>query len=165
MVIDDYGHIAGLVTIEDVLEEIVGEIEDEYDTEEEDDIRPRGKGTFSVRASTLIDHFNAHFGMTLPNDEFDTIGGLVMKAFGRLPRRGESIELGRCWFRVLTADNRVFIYWNVVRGKKKIHQCLLSKLIFPVYLSVHLIHLQQSETGCQCDKQHKEISKQIKLCR
>ncbi len=120
MVIDEYGHIAGLITIEDVLEEIVGEIEDEYDTEEEDDIRPRGKGAFSVKASTLLEDFNHYFGTTFQDDEFDTVGGLVLKKFGRLPKRGESIELNKCWFRVLAVDSRRIDLLELRLGKQKL---------------------------------------------
>ena len=91
IVVDEYGGVSGLVTIEDVLEQIVGDIEDEYDFDEsEDNIIPEASGRFRVKAQTEIDDFNAQFGTTFANDEFDTVGGLVLQAFGRLPKRGEA---------------------------------------------------------------------------
>jgi magnesium and cobalt transporter len=87
IVIDEYGGIAGLITIEDVLEEIVGEIEDETDVAEKKPIRPMSDGTFFVEALTAIDDFNAFFDTEFSDDEFDTIGGVVVNAFGQLPSR------------------------------------------------------------------------------
>jgi magnesium and cobalt transporter len=98
--------VAGLVTIEDVIEEIVGDIADEYDVEDDQTIRREGDRQFTVRALTRIDEFNEYFGTDFPDDEFDTIGGLVMHAFGQLPRRGESVTLDGVEFRVLRADRR-----------------------------------------------------------
>ncbi len=107
IVLDEYGHVAGLVTIEDVLEQIVGDIEDEYDIEEEDGfIRKHPDGTYIVKAQTPIDEFNEYFNTTFSDDEFDTIGGIVLKTFGRLPKRGEAIKMSSWRFRVLQSDSR-----------------------------------------------------------
>ena len=107
IVVDEYGGVAGLVTIEDVLEEIVGEIEDEYDEDEEgDNIRLTAAGGYRVKATTLIEDFNEAFGTTLSDEAFDTVGGLLIHHFGRLPQRGEEMTLGDLRFRVQRADNR-----------------------------------------------------------
>lgn len=106
VVVDEYGGTAGIVTIEDILEQIVGDIEDEHDTDEDDDIRDQGDGTFAIRALTPIDDFNEEFHTTFSDEEFDTVGGLVMQRFGHLPRRGEYADLGGWRFTVLGADNR-----------------------------------------------------------
>src|SRR5437764_9072088 len=107
IVVDEYGGVSGLVTIEDVLEQIVGDIEDEYDFDESvDNVIPEANGRFRVKAQTEIDDFNAHFGTEFEDEEFDTVGGLELKAFGRLPKRGESITLQGLRFRVLRADSR-----------------------------------------------------------
>ena len=107
VVVDEYGGISGLITIEDVLEEIVGEIEDEFDTDEEDAfIRPIEHGQTLVNALTPIEEFNEHFNLEFSGEEFDTIGGIVMKHFGRLPSRNESIEIADLKFKVLTSDKR-----------------------------------------------------------
>ncbi len=95
IVVDEYGGVSGLVTIEDVLEQIVGDIEDEYDFDEsEDNIIAEANGRFRVKAQTEIGDFNAHFGTDFADDEFDTVGGLVLQAFGRLPKRGETTIIG-----------------------------------------------------------------------
>lgn len=106
IVVDEYGGTAGIITIEDILEQIVGDIEDEHDTDEEDDIRTLEAGRFAVRALTPIDDFNARFHTRFTDDEFDTLGGLVMQQFGHLPRRGEQTSIGGFRFTVLNADNR-----------------------------------------------------------
>lgn len=107
IVVDEYGGVSGLVTIEDVLEQIVGDIEDEYDFDEsEDNIIPEAQGRFRVKAQTEIADFNEHFATQLEDDEYDTVGGLVLKAFGRLPKRGESTVVEGFRFRVLRADSR-----------------------------------------------------------
>ena len=107
IVVDEYGGVSGLVTIEDVLEQIVGDIEDEYDFDEsEDNIIPEASGRWRVKAQTEIADFNAHFGTKFDDDEFDTVGGLVLRAFGRLPKRGETAVLEGLRFRVLRADSR-----------------------------------------------------------
>ncbi|WP_275287914.1 HlyC/CorC family transporter [Halomonas elongata] len=106
VVVDEYGGTAGIVTIEDILEEIVGDIEDEHDTDEEADIRDLGDGRYAIRALTPIEDFNEHFGTRLSDEEFDTLGGLVMQRFGHLPGRGEHTDIGGWRFTVLNADNR-----------------------------------------------------------
>jgi hemolysin (HlyC) family protein len=107
IVVDEYGGVSGLVTIEDVLEQIVGDIEDEYDFDEsEDNIIAEAGGRYRVKAQTEIGDFNAHFGTDFADDEFDTVGGLVLQAFGRLPKRGESTTIGDLRFRVIRADSR-----------------------------------------------------------
>jgi len=107
IVVDEYGGVSGLVTIEDVLEQIVGDIEDEYDFDEsEDNIIAESGGRFRVKAQTEIADFNAHFRADFVDDEFDTVGGLVLQAFGRLPKRGETATIGDFLFRVVRADSR-----------------------------------------------------------
>ncbi|MEO5764144.1 MAG: transporter associated domain-containing protein [Casimicrobiaceae bacterium] len=107
IVVDEYGGVSGLVTIEDVLEQIVGDIEDEYDFDESvDNVIPEANGRFRVKAQTEIADFNTHFGTRFENEEFHTVGGLVLKAFGRLPKRGEATALEGLRFRVLRADSR-----------------------------------------------------------
>ncbi len=110
IVVDEYGGVAGLLTIEDVLEEIVGEIDDEHDHEEAEFISAdgdrNGKPSFAVRALTRIEDFNEFFGCELDEEEYDTIGGLVMHELGRLPRRGERVEFGGFEFAVTKADKR-----------------------------------------------------------
>jgi magnesium and cobalt transporter len=106
IVVDEYGGVAGLVTIEDVIEQIVGDIADEYDVEEDQPIRREGERQYAVKALTRIEEFNEYFGTEYSDEEFDTIGGLVAHAFGRLPRRGETVKIGDLDFRVLRADRR-----------------------------------------------------------
>lgn len=106
IVIDEYGGIAGVITIEDVLEEIVGEIEDETDVEEGQLIRPVSDITFIVEALTPIEDFNAFFDTSFSDEEFDTIGGLVINAFGQLPTRNQTIRLNQFEFKVTHADER-----------------------------------------------------------
>ena len=107
IVVDEYGGVSGLVTIEDVLEQIVGDIEDEYDFDEsEDNIVPEANGRYRVKAQTEIADFNTRFGTDFSDDEFDTVGGLVLQAFGRLPKRSEATTIGDYRFRVVRADSR-----------------------------------------------------------
>jgi magnesium and cobalt transporter len=106
IVVDEYSGVAGLVTIEDVIEQIVGDIADEYDVEEDQGIRRDGDRQFTVSGTTRIDEFNEYFGTELGDEEFDTIAGLVMQQFGRVPRRGESVQLAGMEFRVLRTDRR-----------------------------------------------------------
>lgn len=107
IVLDEYGGVAGLVTIEDVLEQIVGEIEDETDVEEDDgNIRPFADKGHLVKALTPIDDFNDFFGTKLDEDEFDTIGGIVTQKLGHLPNKDEEVVIGQQRFRILAADNR-----------------------------------------------------------
>jgi len=107
IVVDEYGGVAGLVTIEDVLEQIVGEIEDEYDFDEaEDNIVQDLSGHYRVKAITEIADFNQTLGAEFSDEEYDTVGGLVLNKFGRLPKRGESVIIGDLKFMVLRADSR-----------------------------------------------------------
>ncbi len=106
IVVDEYGGVAGLVTIEDVIEQIIGDIDDEYDVEEDTQIRRESPCNFTVNALTRIEEFNEAFGLALPEDEFDTIGGYVAHAFGRVPRRGDQTMLDSLEFRVLRVAKR-----------------------------------------------------------
>ena len=106
IVIDEYGGVAGLVTIEDVLEEIVGEIEDETDAEADRFIRRISDQEFFVKALTPIEEFNAYFEINFSDEEFDTIGGLVTHAFGHMPARNEVTTIDRFEFKVINADQR-----------------------------------------------------------
>ena len=116
IVVDEYGGVSGLVTIEDVIEQIVGDIEDEYDYDDtEDNILLDRSGRYRVKAITEIADFNNHFGSAFPDEDYDTVGGLVLGRFGRLPKRGESIAIDGFTFQVLRADSR------------KIHSLLIDK--------------------------------------
>jgi magnesium and cobalt transporter len=106
MVVDEYGGVCGLVTIEDVIEQIVGEIDDEHDVEDDQTIRKERPREFTVRALTPISDFNRYFSTQYSDEEYDTIGGLLMQEFGRLPRRGETIKIRDLEFRILRADRR-----------------------------------------------------------
>ncbi|MFA6904185.1 MAG: transporter associated domain-containing protein [Gallionellaceae bacterium] len=107
LVVDEYGGVCGMVTIEDVLEQIVGEIEDEYDfDEDEDNIIAVGKGSWRIKAATEIEDFNAELGCDFSDEEYDTVGGLVLKAAGQLPKRGERITIDNMIFTVLRVDSR-----------------------------------------------------------
>jgi magnesium and cobalt transporter len=110
IVVDEYGGVSGLLTIEDVLEEIVGEIDDEHDQTEEEfiqvDSERSGRACYTVRALTRIDDFNDYFECELTDDDYDTVGGLVMHELGRLPRRGEELKFDGFEFRVTKADQR-----------------------------------------------------------
>jgi magnesium and cobalt transporter len=107
VVVDEYGGVAGLVTIEDVLEQIVGDIEDEYDFDEtSDNIQLDQAGRYRVKAQTEIEDFNEAFGTRFSDDDVDTVGGLVLKKLGRLPKRNEILELQGIRLQVLRADSR-----------------------------------------------------------
>jgi magnesium and cobalt transporter len=107
IVVNEYGGVAGLVTIEDVLEQIVGDIEDEYDFDEaHDNIRLDSAGRYRVKARTEIEDFNAAFSTSFSDQEFDTVGGLVLRHLGRVPKRNESVEIDGVRFQVLRADSR-----------------------------------------------------------
>ncbi len=118
IVVDEYGGVAGLVTIEDVLEQIVGDIEDEHDIDELDEkiVAERG-GQYRVKALTEIVDFNEVFGTDYSDEAFDTIGGLVLKRFGRIPKRGEQISFDNLSFKVLRADSRRMHLLQVVQKK------------------------------------------------
>jgi magnesium and cobalt transporter len=116
IVVDEYGGVSGLVTIEDVIEQIVGDIEDEYDFDEtEDNILLDRSGRYRVKAVTEIGDFNNYFNVAFPDEDYDTVGGLVVGRFGRLPKRGESIVIDGYGFQVLRADSR------------KVHSLLVEK--------------------------------------
>jgi magnesium and cobalt transporter len=107
LVVDEYGGVSGLVTIEDVIEQIVGDIDDEFDVEDDHNIRKEAERQFTVRGVTRIDEFNEYFGAHLSEEEgFDTVAGLLMKEFGRLPRRGDAATIDGFEFRVTRADRR-----------------------------------------------------------
>ena len=118
IVVDEYGGVAGLVTIEDVLEQIVGDIEDEHDIEGLDEkiVAERG-GQYRVKAITEIADFNEVFGTDYSDEMFDTISGLVLKRFGRIPKRGEQISFDNLTFKVLRADSRRMYLLQVVKKK------------------------------------------------
>ena len=113
IVVDEFGAVSGLVTIEDILEQIVGDIEDEFDEEEVADIRQLSRHAYAVRALTDIDDFNAQFNTDFDDEEVDTIGGLIMQTFGYLPKRGEEITLKNLQFKVTSADSRRLIQLRV----------------------------------------------------
>jgi magnesium and cobalt transporter len=107
IVVDEYGGVAGLLTIEDVLEQIVGDIEDEYDFDEtEDNIVSQPGGRFRIKAITELADFNAAFRTEYSDEDYDTVGGLIMNRFGRVPKRGEEIAIDDFTFKVLRADSR-----------------------------------------------------------
>ena len=118
IVVDEYGGVAGMVTIEDVLEQIVGDIEDEHDIDDVENkiVEERG-GQYRVKALTEISDFNDVFGTNYDDEEFDTIGGLVLKRFGRIPQRGEQVSFDNLAFKVLRADSRRMHLLQVVKKK------------------------------------------------
>lgn len=116
IVVDEWGGVAGLVTIEDVLEQIVGEIDDEHDIDEERFIRQVKPGEFIVKALTPVEDFNEQFRVGFDEDEFDTVGGVVVKAFGRLPESGEEVTLEGLRIAVVRADQRRVHLFRIVPG-------------------------------------------------
>lgn len=117
IVVDEYGGVAGLVTIEDVLEQIVGEIADEHDIIEEDSyIKEINDTEFTVKALTPVEDFNEHFSTKFSDEEFDTIGGIVINQFGRMPKRGEVVAIDDFHFKVLHSDSRRLRLLQVVRS-------------------------------------------------
>ena len=116
IVIDEYGAAAGLVTIEDVLEQIVGEIEDEYDFDEDTGILQRDAHTYTVKAHTTLEAFNDYFDTHYTNPHHDTIGGLVLNTLGHLPERGEQVRIADLTFAILAADSRKIRLLNVTRA-------------------------------------------------
>jgi magnesium and cobalt transporter len=114
MIVDEYGGVSGLVTIEDVLEQIVGKIDDEHDDDDEIDIQHHGANRYSVRALTPLQDFNDYFKTDFTNDEIETIGGYLLGHIGYLPERGESFTLQDLTFKVLSADSRHVHLYQVV---------------------------------------------------
>jgi magnesium and cobalt transporter len=106
IVVDEYGGVAGIVTIENVLEQIVGEIEDEHDIDDDAPILQRDDNNFTIKALTAVEDFNEFFETSWSDEDFDTVGGYVVNQFGHLPERGEQITIDRFQFTVLRADNR-----------------------------------------------------------
>ena len=122
IVVDEYGGVAGMVTIEDVLEQIVGDIDDEYDyDEDEDNIIQQASGRYRVKALTEIAEFNEAVGTDYSDEEFSTVGGLVVNHFGHLPKRGEQVRIGHLSFTVIRADSR------------RVHALLVEQLPEEVY--------------------------------
>ncbi|MDH4233794.1 MAG: CBS domain-containing protein [Gallionella sp.] len=118
LVADEYGGVSGMVTIEDVLEQIVGDIEDEYDFDDEDNIIADEAGNYRIKADTEIADFNAALGTEFSDEEYDTVGGLALKAAGQLPKRGDHIHLGDLTFTVLRADSRRLYSLLVKRSRQ-----------------------------------------------
>lgn len=106
VVVDEYGHTSGVVTIEDVLEQIVGEIEDEHDVDDDSFVNQLDAHSYNVKATTPIEDFNVRFDTEFADDDFDTIGGIVLQAFGHLPKLGEKVEIEDLTFEVLNADSK-----------------------------------------------------------
>ena len=115
IVVDEYSCVSGLVTIEDVIEEIVGDIEDEHDIDEEEFITPYGRNRYTVSAMTPIDEFNEYFDTALSDNEYDTIGGLILNAFGHVPNRGELLEFEGFNVKILRADKRRIYLMRMTR--------------------------------------------------
>lgn len=122
LVVDEFGAVSGLVTIEDILEQIVGDIEDEFDEEEVEPIRQLSQHSYAVSALTDIERFNQQFATDFDDEEVDTVGGLVMQAFGYLPKRGEEIELNGIMFKITSADSRRLIQLRATISDEQIEQ-------------------------------------------
>jgi magnesium and cobalt transporter len=114
MIVDEYGGVSGLITIEDVLEQIVGKIDDEHDEDEEVDIQPHGANRYSVRALTPLPEFNEYFNTDYESEDIETIGGLLLRKFGHLPERGESVAFDNLTFKVLNSDSRQVHLYQVI---------------------------------------------------
>lgn len=119
MVVDEYGGVSGLVTIEDVLEQIVGKIDDEHDEDDEVDIQHHGKNRYTVRALMPLQDFNDYFKTDFTNDEIETIGGYLLGHIGHLPERGELLALENLTFKVLSADSRHVHFYQVIDDSKQ----------------------------------------------
>lgn len=131
IVVDEYGGVAGMVTIEDVLEQIVGDIEDEYDyDEDEDNIIRDAQGRYRVKALTEISDFNEGLNTEFSDEEFSTIGGLVVNAFGHLPKRGEVTQIANLIITVLKADSR------------RLHTILVEEKLEPLLLNESIVQLK-----------------------
>lgn len=119
VVVDEYGKVSGLVTIEDVLEQIVGDIGDEHDYEDEENIRQHGKERFTVKSRTSIDEFVDYFKIEILQDDYETIGGFVTKLLGHVPEKGEEVKYGELTFKVMRADQRRSHLLRIIREKAK----------------------------------------------
>lgn len=106
IIVNEYGGIEGLITLEDILEELVGDIEDEHDTRETEYITPNKDGSYTISAQIPVEDFNEYFDLSFSDDTFDTLGGILVHKFGHLPHKGETIEVGGIKFIVASADNR-----------------------------------------------------------
>lgn len=124
IVVDEYGGVSGLITIEDILEQIVGDIEDEHDEQGNSDIRRLGSHVYLVSALTPLDDFNEAFGTHFDEEEASTIGGIVLHAFGHMPVKGETLELGGLIFKVNKANSRRLLQLHVVKPKIQIDESL-----------------------------------------
>ena len=123
MIVDEYGGVSGLITIEDVLEQIVGKIDDEHDEDEEIDIQPHGAHRYSVRALTPLPEFNEYFATEFESEDVETIGGYLLGEIGHLPEHGESIALENLTFKVMNADSRqVHLYQVIDNGGRPAEQ-------------------------------------------
>jgi len=123
MIVDEYGGVSGLITIEDVLEQIVGKIDDEHDEDEEVDIQPHGANRYSVRALTPLPEFNEYFDTGFESESIETIGGFVLRQIGHLPERGETVTVDNLTFKVLSADSRqVHLYQVIDSGGRTTEQ-------------------------------------------
>ena len=118
VVVDEYGKVSGLVTIEDVLEQIVGDIGDEHDYEDEENIRQHGKERFTVKSRTSIDEFVDYFKIEILQDDYETIGGFVTKLLGHVPEKGEEVKYGELTFKVMRADQRRSHLLRIIREKQ-----------------------------------------------
>lgn len=116
IVVDEYGRITGLITIEDVLEKIVGNIEDEHDIDPVQSITPQSDGSFTVKALTSIEEFNQYFNSAIEADHAETIGGVIIKALGHVPKRGESVDVEEFSFSILRADSRRVYLLSVLQN-------------------------------------------------
>ena len=115
MIVDEYGGVSGLITIEDVLEQIVGKIDDEHDDEDDEvDIQPHGANRYSVRALTPLPKFNDYFKTEFEIEDIETIGGYLLRQIGYLPERGEAITLDELTFKVMSADSRQVHLYQVI---------------------------------------------------
>ncbi len=118
IVVDEYGGVAGMVTIENVLEQIVGEIDDEHDIDDDAAILQRNDNTYAVKALTSVEDFNEHFQTDWSDEDFDTVGGFVTNQFGHLPERDEQITIGKFQFTVLRADSRrIHLFEMIVQAQ------------------------------------------------
>lgn len=122
IVVDEYGGTAGLITIEDILEQIVGDIDDEHDSDESASIQQHAPGRYTLDALTPVEEFNDHFATGYSDDEFDTIGGLVVNQIGHVPEPGETVSLDGFWFRILEADSRRIRELQLVVPAEEDHQ-------------------------------------------